>query len=229
MKLITRVWGTARVWRYIAVGAVAFAMGGTGTVLATNAPTLLASIVYNGNTAHVDASGNLAVNDSSANNHLSNIDAATANTSSALSATNAALGTANTTLTSIDTKLTGTVGVAGYGRLIQLQTTDYTLSAPNLVAHEWFVYPLNDCRSWTAYILASGSLNVSFAPLSFASLPGTEIGGSDLVATDGSHFSGWMALQGSVPVAAPSAGVILELPGGETSVTIHTLNFYCSR
>jgi hypothetical protein len=203
-------------------------MGGTGTVLATNAPTLLASIVYNGNTAHVDASGNLAVNDSAANSHLSNIDTAAGNTNTALSTANAALGTANTTLTNIDTKLSGTVGVAGYGRLIELQTTDYTLSTPNLIAHEWFVFPLDDCRSLTAYISASGSLSVLFTPQDSA-LPGTEIGGSDVVTTDGSHFSGWMALQGNVPVTAPSAGVVLELLGGETSVTIHTLRLYCSR
>ncbi len=229
MNLIRRLWGTARVWRYIAVGAAAFALGGTGTALATNTVPLLTSIVYNGNTAHVDASGNLAVNDSTANGHLSNIDSATVNANTALTTANAALGTANTTLTNINAKLNGTVGVAGYGRMIELQTTDYTLSAPNLIAHEWFVYPLEDCRSWTAYIFASGSVNVTFAPDAFASMPGTEIGGSDLVTTDGSHYSGWMALQGNVPVTAPSAGVVLELPAGETSVTVHTLDLYCSR
>lgn len=221
------LWSKPRLWRYVAVGALAFALGGTTSALATT--TGLTQIIGNGIVAYVDPNHNLLVNDTAANaalvtanGHLSNIDSATTGTNSALSA-------ANTTLTSINNRLSSPVSVAGHGRLITLQTTDLTLStAMSRTAKEWFVSTVDDCRSWTVYMDASGPLNVQFSPGFFANLPGTEIGGSDSVATDGNHFSGWIALQSGVPVAAPNTGVIVQLPAGVSSVTIHSLYFYCS-
>lgn len=94
MRALRAIWETPRIWRYAAVAAITFTVGGTGTALATSSG--LTQLVYQaGSTmyfAHIDSGGNLAVNDASAGT---------------------ALGTANTHLSSIDTKLTGPLAVSG--------------------------------------------------------------------------------------------------------------------
>jgi hypothetical protein len=72
MRLLQQIWSTPRLWRYIAVGAVAFIFGGVGTAFANQVG--LTEIVYNGFVAQVDATGNLLVKDSAANASLTTIN-----------------------------------------------------------------------------------------------------------------------------------------------------------
>jgi hypothetical protein len=114
------IWERPRAWRYLAVGAVLFAAGGTTTAAATS--TGLTELVYQAGSsmyfAHIDSGGNLAVNDSAAgtalgtaNGHLANLETAGA--------------TANSTLSSLNTKLGGTlsVGISGTPTVLTGDTT----------------------------------------------------------------------------------------------------------
>lgn len=83
MGVLRRVWAAPPIWRYIAVGAIAFAVGGAGV---TQASELLNVLVVN------SPSQPVPVNDSNANTGL---------------------GTANSSLSSIDSKLGGTLSVGG--------------------------------------------------------------------------------------------------------------------
>lgn len=76
MDLLKRAWSTPRAWRYVAVGAVMFALG-TGTVVAANIGiTQIGSLTGGGQTniAQVDANHQLAVADASANSSLNGIN-----------------------------------------------------------------------------------------------------------------------------------------------------------
>jgi hypothetical protein len=111
------LWQRLGLLKYVLTGTVVAVMCGAGSTVAASAAVAMSELVQQTpsgtNVAHVDASGNVAVNDAVANSALSAVNGALSTANGHLASVDSGVSAGNSTLSAINGKLGGTLQVGG--------------------------------------------------------------------------------------------------------------------